>query len=199
MSKKAGVVLVIAGTVMVLSALFLLLHNRYEDVSAGQRAESLLSGVQSVISENKEKKEANPAEKKTHSTEMPTAEIDGYEYIGYLSVPALALNLPVMSEWDYSRLKIAPCRQCGSSVTDDLVIAAHNYKAHFGYLGQLKIGSPVVFTDMEGTANNYEVKAIDVLTPESVERVQNSGYDLVLYTCTRGGKSRITVFCSRKA
>ena len=28
--------------------------------------------------------------------------------------------------WDYDRLKIAPCRQFGSTRTDDLVIAAHN-------------------------------------------------------------------------
>ena len=36
---------------------------------------------------------------------MPTVEIDGY-----LSVPSVGLELPVMAEWDYDRLKTAPCR-----------------------------------------------------------------------------------------
>ena len=29
------------------------------------------------------------------------------------------------------------------------------------------------------------------------DEVEKSGYDLVLYTCTYGGKTRVTVFCDR--
>ena len=47
-------------------------------------------------------------------------EIDGNEYVGEISIPAIGIDLPVMSEWSYPRLKIAPCRQFGSSRTDDL-------------------------------------------------------------------------------
>ena len=102
-----------------------------------------------------------------------------------------------MSEWDYDRLRVAPCRQFGSSRTDDLVIAAHNYKSHFGKLSQLLSGSVVHFTDMDGIENTYEVAKIETLPPDAVDAVQNSGYDLILYTCTPGGKTRVTVFCSR--
>ena len=42
---------------------------------------------------------------------MPTVTIDGYDYIGYVEAPVLGLKLPVMAEWDYDRLKIAPCRR----------------------------------------------------------------------------------------
>ena len=35
------------------------------------------------------------------------------------------------------------------------------------------------------------------MTLEDWQRVQNSGHDLVLYTCTKGGKTRVTVFCDR--
>ena len=35
------------------------------------------------------------------------------------------------------------------------------------------------------------------LDPHSVEEVEHSGYALVLYTCTYGGKTRVTVFCDR--
>ena len=131
--------------------------------------------------------------------ELTVVEIDGYDYIGYLSIPALELTLPVMSEWDYERLKIAPCRQFGSPQTDDLVIAAHNYKTHFAYLSSLSPGDSVTFTDMDGTVNTYTVDKLETLTPTSVDAVQNSGYDLVLYTCTYGVDTRIAVFCTRSS
>ena len=37
-------------------------------------------------------------------------DIDGNEYIGYLTIPALGLELPVMAELDSARLETAPCR-----------------------------------------------------------------------------------------
>ena len=118
--------------------------------------------------------------------------------MGYIEIPTLGLKLPVMAQWDYDRLKIAPCRQFGSSRTDDLVIAAHNYESHFGRLKELVKGDTVTFTDMEGIINTYSVEKIETLKPESVDAVENSGYDLVLYTCTLGGKTRVTAFCNRK-
>ena len=60
------------------------------------------------------------------------------------------------------------------------------------------MGDTVTFTDMEGIVNTYCVEKIETLNPNEVDAVQNSGYDLVLYTCTKGGKTRVTVFCNRK-
>ena len=34
-----------------------------------------------------------------------------------------------------------------------------------------------------------------ILQPDDVDAVQNSGYPLVLYSCTYSGKTRLTVFC----
>ena len=205
MPKKAGIIFVTLGVVRILSALLLFLYNGFEDRRAGQQAESLMDDIQSAIAE-----ETDPTTKPTEieiditesqetlSAEMPVVMIDGYEYIGYISVPDLELELPVMAEWDYSRLKIAPCRHFGSSRTDDLVIAAHNYKTHFGSLSKLKIGAEVIFTDMEGIENRYVLmKDPETLAPDAVDAVQNSGYDLVLYTCTPGGATRVVAFCDR--
>lgn len=192
MTKRSGIVFVIAGAALMLLALSLFFFNWYEDAQAGQKAGNLLTDVQAVI---KEKKMSDSS--KTESSEQPVMEIDGYSYVGYLSIPDLELELPVMSEWDYARLKIAPCRQFGSARTDDLVIAAHNYKNHFGRLSKLEKGDTIYFTDMDGNENIYEVDMVDTLAPTEVEAVQNSGYDLVLYTCTYGGKTRVTVFCRR--
>lgn len=208
MPKKTGIAIVTVGAVLILSALILLLYNRYEDAHAKQEAESLLANVEAAISAQVTDGLAATAPNRSGTTsvssqtsldpEMPVVMLDGYEYVGYVEIPALEIKLPVMSDWDYTKLKISPCRQFGSSRTDDLVIAAHNYESHFGRLKDLSAGDIVTFTDMDGIVNIYCVEKIETLNPNEVAAVQNSGYDLVLYTCTMGGKTRVTVFCNRK-
>lgn len=205
MPKKSGIIFVMFGVVLILSALLLFLYNGLEDRRAGQQAESLMDDIHSAITV-KTDPTTKPTEieieitepQETLPAEMPVVMIDGYECIGYISVPDLELELPVLAKWDYSRLKIAPCRHFGSSRTDDLVIAAHNYKSHFGSLSKLKSGAEVIFTDMDGIVNRYMLmKDPETLAPDAVDVVQNSGYDLVLYTCTPGGATRVVAFCDR--
>ena len=62
---------------------------------------------------------------------MATQEIQGYDYIAVLYIPVLELELPVMDQWDYTRLTVAPCRYTGSIYSNDLVIAGHAYEPHF--------------------------------------------------------------------
>ena len=203
------------GAALILSALVLLLHNRYADARAGREAETLLAGVEAAISSQAaaeqgktrprgqetrptgEKNGTEPTAAEALDPEMPVAMLEGYGYVGYVEIPALGLKLPVMSDWDYTRLEIAPCRQFGSSRTDDLVIAAHNFESHFGRLKEMSLGNTVTFTDMAGIVNTYRTEMIETLSPKDVEAVQNSGYDLVLYTCTRDGQARVAVFCNR--
>ena len=205
MPKKSGIIFVTIGVVLIFSALLLSFYNGFEDHRAGQQAESLMDEIHSAMTE-----ETDPTTKpteieieiteptETRPAEMPVVMINGYDYIGYVSIPDLELELPVMAEWDYSRLKIAPCRHFGSSRTDDLVIAAHNYKTHFGSLSKLESGAEVIFTDMDGIENHYVlVRDPETLAPDAVDAVQNSGYDLVLYTCTPGGATRVVAFCNR--
>ena len=203
MPKRADIVIIAVGAVLILSALLLLIYNRCEDVRAGQEAESLLASVEAVISAQEmatpNKPESTEALSPPLDPEMPVVTLDGYEYVGYVEIPTLGLKLPVMAEWDYTRLRIAPCRQFGSSRTDNLVIAAHNYDTHFGKLKELSKGDTVIFTDMEGIVSTYCIEKLETLSPDAVDTVLNSGYDLVLYTCTKGGKTRVTVFCDRAA
>ena len=203
---KKGIAIAALGAVLILSALLLFLHNRQEDIRAGQEAESLVRRVEAEIREKAQTippaettAETQPEEEviETEPPEMPVTVLNGYGYIGYLEIPAQWLKLAVMSEWDYNRLRLSPCRQCGTTYGDDLVIAAHNYDSHFGRLKNLNPGDLVTFTDMDGVVNTYSVTEIDTVSPESVDAVLHSSHDLVLYTCTKGGKTRVTVFCDR--
>ena len=128
--------------------------------------------------------------------EMPTYHRNGQDYIGLLEIPALELKLPIISEWSYSRLKKAPCRYVGSAYTNDLVIAAHNYPTHFGNLNKLYEGAKILFTDVDGNVFSYRVELKETLGPNDVEYMKDSGWDLSLFTCTPGGKYRVTIRCT---
>jgi len=131
------------------------------------------------------------------TSQMQTAEIDGYAYIGVLSVPALKIELPVMSEWSYPLLKRSACRYVGSFLDDTLVIAGHSTRRHFRPLRQAQVGDSVVFTDVLGNVIQYQVVAIESLSPHDVEKLTTGDWDLTLFTCTPGGERRVTVRCNR--
>ena len=192
MRKKIATTLMTVGVICIGFAMCLLIYNNYENKKAHESADVLMESIRlSIVEQNAAEEFVDPFDE-----EMKIKEIDGYGYIGYWSIPALELDLPVMSEWDYGRLKISPCRYYGSTKTDNLVIAAHNYRFHFGYLGHLKPGDTVIFTDMESETHYYTVTSVEQLMPTDVDKVKDTGDDLILYTCTYGGAKRITVRCS---
>ena len=128
--------------------------------------------------------------------EMPVVEIDGQRYIGTVAIPSLALELPVMETWDYKKLKISPCRYKGTVYQNNMIICAHNYESHFGRLKNLKIGDSVLFTDVDGNEFWYTVVELDTLATTAVEEMEAGVWDLTLFTCTLGGRTRVTVRCN---
>lgn len=200
MRKSPGILCIVIGGVLLLAALGLYGYNRYEDAQAGAEAQVVVQDLEQKLEQTVSKAESTETSSDSEemlSPELPVVMLDGYDYIGVISIPAIDIKLPVMSDWSYPKLKISPCREFGSSRADDLVIAAHNYESHFGKLGSVSVGDNVIFTDMDGVENHYIVQKTDILQPTDVDAVEHSGYDLVLYTCTYGGKTRITVFCDR--
>ncbi|MBQ9168353.1 MAG: sortase [Oscillospiraceae bacterium] len=213
MRNKFGFFCMVTGAALVIAALALFVHNQIEANRAGETSAELLQQLMGKIDGGEQldiwsgdTEEAvsvlpgTPVEYLDPSVlEMTEAEIDGFGYIGYLSFPSLGLKLPVMGDWDYTRLRIAPCRYSGSVLGEDLVIMAHNYSRHFGPLTELNEGDSVLFTDMDGKVTRYAVAAQDVLPPTAVEEMTAGEYDLTLFTCTYGGQSRITVYCDRES
>lgn len=129
--------------------------------------------------------------------DMPEQNIDGDDYIGVLKIPSLSLELPIISRWNDARLRTAPCRYVGSAYTDDMVIAGHNYDSHFGRLKTLDIGDEVSFVDMAGNEFVYRVVETEILQPTAIEEMQSGDWDLTLFTCTIGGRTRVSVRCEK--
>lgn len=203
MHKKLGIGMISLGAVLILSALLLFVYNQWEDQKAGESAEKMLADVQTAITQQIESSPAQPekeesAEKEeTEPEETKISMINGYNYIGVLNLPTLNLELPVLSDCDEALLKVAPCRDFGDLATDDLVIAAHNYRRHFGRLSQLSYGDQVTFTDMDGNVHVYQVAEISMIAPTDVSLVADSAYELVLYTCDYTNQNRIMVGCRK--
>lgn len=200
MRNKLGLGCIILGVLLLCGSLVLYLQNREEDHRAKEQATKILpqmiAEIPQVPSKEAVAERLAPSEfKSPEAFEMTEVEIDGYAYIGYLSIPALELNLPIMSQWDSARLKIAPCRYFGSVNGEDLVLMAHNYASHFGRIKELKLGDEVIFTDMDGFSTRYLVVNKDVLSPYAVEEITSGDFDLTLFTCTYGGENRIGVYC----
>ena len=187
------------GIAMLCGALGLLLFNQQQQNQASRSVDAVMPQLVAAIREEKQLPEESqpPQEVPLQEREMAVREIDGHDYIGFVGLPSLELELPVMADWTYPQLKIAPCRFSGSIFADDLVIMAHNYERHFGRIRDLKPGDTVTFTDMEGQTTSYEVVVLDILHPTAVEDMTAGEYDLTLFTCTYGGKSRVTVRCDR--
>ncbi len=212
MKNNRGKILIFLGSLLIVAALCLAVYNLYDGRRAANAASQAVSRLEEQIptSAPTEPAQVPAVPEPTVSVEitppdyvlnpemeMPVAQIDGIGYIGILRIPALGLELPVIDGWSYPKLKIAPCRYTGSAYLDNLVIAAHNYQAHFGTLKNLLPGDTVTFTDMDGNVFTYAVTVLETLPPTAIGEMTDGGYDLTLFTCTLGGASRVTVRCER--
>ena len=202
MRKWIGGICVFLGIVCILSAIGFVAYNRWEDKNAEEIAQDILEDVQSKIDEPKPELSLPddtvnlPDDTEKIPAEMATVEVDGYDCIGILSVPVLNLELPVLTDWSYAKLKKAPCHYYGTYYEKDFVIAAHNYQTHFGRLPELLAGDIVIFTDVNGVVYYYEVVLLETLPKDATKEMITSGFDLSLYTCTPGGANRVTVRCN---
>lgn len=204
--NRIGNILKGAGLILVTAAVLLLVYNLWDGHRARESEEAILA---EYLQENKKASESPDASDKEDEQNIPdyllNPDMDMPEYtlkslgdvacIGILEIPALDLELPVISSWSYSSLRLAPCRYSGSAYKGDLVIAAHNYQSHFGGLRTLPEGSEVFFTDAVGNRFSYYVAVTEALTPWSVDDMTSGEWPLTLFTCTLDSQNRVTVRC----
>lgn len=213
MRHKKGSGMILLGLILIILAFGLTFWNMYDEnrvqvstdvimgqlqdqIPAYQRADGMSDENQMLdLNDLHPEEQEIPDYRLDPQREMVVKTVDGKPYVGALSIPVLDLELPVIQEWSYSNLRVAPCRYAGSAYTGNLVIAAHNYISHFGNLKRLLPGDAVVFTDMEGNRFHYEVALLETLEPAAVEEMTSGDWDLSLFTCTVGGQLRVTVRC----
>lgn len=186
MRRRIGLTFIILGLFCLLGALGVVMYNRWDAKQAEIVSETLLQEVKLEI-EQREQGEI---------LEEQVMKADENHCVGILSIPVLELELPVMTDWSYEKLKKSPCHYYGSCYEENFVIMAHNYSSHFGRLSELIEKDLILFTDITGKIHYYEVVLLETLPKTATEEMLTSGFDLSLYTCTPGGTNRVTVRCS---
>jgi len=188
--KQEGLLLITIGLLLIAAALFLVSYNLYDELRAEQSARQAVTQLDAYLpaeaaleapSDSAGDQEPLVSDERTvipdyvlsPNMEMPVETINGIDFIGVLRIPALELELPIISEWNYPNLKSAPCRYSGSAYLNNLILCGHNYASHFGSLKTLSEGDIATFTDIEG--------------------MESGNWDLTLFTCTVGGQSRVTI------
>ena len=202
--KNKGYLLISLGTVLVFTAAIMLFYNYRLENEAQIAADEIVPKLLQQIDQNDENITQepvldNPTTSDTSVIQVtPPGEIEmeKYEYIGVLTIPSLQLKLPILATYHYSDMKIAPCRYAGD-IQGNLVIAAHNYKAHFGRIYRLSKGEPISFTDTKGVITRYKVELIEELKDSDEDKMVNKKWDLTLFTCNYMGDKRITVRCKK--
>lgn len=199
MKRKLGNICIVLGIVSLLGAVSLFFYNRVEATEAGKASETVLQKIENEYDVIPEHTVVMP--ELYPDKEMKSVEVDGNEYIGYVTIPSVGISLPIMKDWSYEGLKISPCRFSGSLYTDDMIIAGHNYITHFGPIESVLSGDEVTITDMENNVWRYEVLGIEVIDGTDIEgmmsKSEEDDWDLTLFTCTMSGTSRYAVRCAR--
>ena len=223
MRKKSGTICIILGLLLIAAALGLTGYNLWDNERAGRASADITERMLEVMPERAEyapedlliqyvpEPTETPSEDSHIGAEieigeeaipaMETVTIEDYAYIGIVEIPALKVTLPVMDTWDYTRLQIAPCRYTGSVYSNDMVICAHNFEKHFGPLLGAEPGMDVYFSTVDGNVYHYVVSNVEDVDPHAIDYMKNPGgthdWDLTLFTCFLGGRSRCTLRCVR--
>ena len=199
MKRKAGKLLMTIGLLLIAAAFLLMVYNIWESKKAENMSEEILNQIKDGQDENVSSDDADekPLYEIYPDMEMPVLTIDGVDYIGILTVPSLGLELPVAGNWSYPNLRRSPCRYKGSAYSNDMIIAGHNYSRHFGGLKNLAIGEEISFRDVDGHIFQYQVDDIETIPGTAVEDMHAGEWDMTVFTCTYGGKSRVTIRCRK--
>ena len=192
---------IIGGVLLLVLSIVLTMYNIDTDGDVAKETGEVVSVLSDSIANRDDKATAMP---KTEEEAIALQNrgggviyVDGYAYIGYLTVPSQSLELPILLRCTEQNLKKAPCCYSGSVYSGDLVLAGHNYRSHFGKLNNLSVGDVIRFTNVFGVVSEYKVAELQQLRPTSVEAMKHSGFDLSLFTCTLNGNARFTVRCVR--
>ncbi len=187
LKKITGYIYIAIGALLIIAAAVLIKNNFDESSKAGEASDELLSGVieqmpDTVLSE-------------VPSGPMPVVDVDGRSFVGTVEIPSLGLLLPIQNEWSNDNAKVSVCRYKGSVYDNDLIICGHNYKEHFGTLGELSMGDEVIVTDMNGRSFYFVVTNMETLGAYDIEEMDAGQWDFTMFTCTIGGANRVTIRC----
>lgn len=196
MAKKS-VLFVMLGACFLSASIGLLMRNLATERTAETAARTQRLEIEEIIQENVKSEEKTEENEPSLAEKMSSENVGtATDALGLLCLPTLSKTLPVHASWSKTLLKTAPCCYFGN-ISDGIIIAGHNYRAHFGDLSHLTAGDRVSLTAMDGTIYEYEVAVTETLAGTDIEGMLTPDWALTLFTCTADGEARIAVRCER--
>ncbi len=189
---------IVLGCGCLLIAALLLLQNAWTERNATNASTAALTAIAAQSSDIGDGDRDTILEGDTtdNGDGASTMTVAGASYCGVLEMTSINLELPIQADFSYDNLKSSPCIY----IQDDneaLVIAAHNYAAHFGSLPQLSIGDAVTYTTLDGSVYAYTVSEIVTIEETDLAAIEGSADELVLFTCNINNNSqRVVVRCN---
>lgn len=186
----------ILAVLMLVGAGVLLFYNSSENDRIEEESLETVTELENIleqqINEQDDSQNNTQRTEETSNNDRTSINIKGQNYIGIVYIPILNnLALPVIENCTESNLKVSVCRYSGSLKENNFVIAGHNYKSSFGKLSKLAVGNIAYFKDVNGNVYKYHCKAIETLSPKSVNEMVTGDWDLTLFTCTYNGANRV--------
>ena len=158
--------------------------------------------------EAKEKKEEpapqepqEPQETLQAYQNMPQ-QINGYTVLGKLIIPKIELETYILDETNKTSLNTSVTKLEGPGINEvgNFCITGHNYlnANMFGKLKKLEIGDTISMVDPYDRKINYQIYAIEKVSPKDVSCVSQEtegDREVTLITCTLGAIQRLVVKC----
>ena len=199
--RLCGLLLVIMGIAMLAVGGTMYARHLERAASAERNTATLMDGLRQELELRRENPLPRPTPDEDEETgeivypEMATADYYGLAMIGIIRVPSCGVELPVLSDWSYTKLEYAPCRYSGNIYAGDFILMGHNYSCHFKPLKKVELGAELEFEDANGLIWKYKVEEIDSIHRSDVEALA-SEHDLILFTCEEYGVYRFVARCS---
>ena len=189
-TKPRGIrlALLLAGILLLGTAAGFAGWNLWEEHRAGEQTSRLLTLTEQRI--------AGEPLPETEPAEGPDP-LAGYAVDGILSLPRLGLELPVLADYSEELLGVSVCVYEREPDTGRMVIAGHNYRVHFGRLGELEPGNTLTYTALDGSTVQYRVTGLDTVAADDHEGLEEGSWDLTLLTCTADLSDRLLVRLER--
>ena len=176
------------------------------DTPSFQNAGSEQNSIQETEEKDNSKQEIgntdshDSQQKQWDNWEKIPQEYQGYPVSAKLSIPTIALETYVFSEYDEKAMWICPTKYYGPEPNEigNFCIAAHNYEKEnmFNHIIELKKGDNIYLTDNTNGKVTYQVTDIYKVKPNNTAPLsQETGQKtcLTLITCSDYSSKRIIV------
>ena len=194
MKNKTSIrkVCVIAGALMLVSALAILLYWRW-NISYSQKQTAIY--VDTLRQLMPQPQNAVPEERRDNT--MAALSVDGLDFVGILELPRYGSILPVCGNW--GRAFQYPCRFGGSIYDGSLQIGATTQAGQYSFYRELSVGDAVIFTDVEGNRYTFRVSAMRYERHIDQTALQRHEAALTLFVKNIYSFEYLVIFCENVA